>query len=206
MKKRNLVLVIYRLSKSALAVLPLFFIAFLIFGFNERRIALITLSAALIHEAGHLCCIAYSKKSKANIRSIINGFKIRPQVGLSYDDMIKVYISGPLTNILAFVLCAMLSCLLGEFWIICSLINLATALSNLLPIDGYDGYGIIKSVIEKREAGYMHLRILRYISSSLILIFCIFSLYLIDRIGEGFWIFAIFFISLVKCLKFDFEE
>lgn len=189
------------LLNKACAILPIFFWLFLIFGFEAPMMAIITLCSALIHEMGHLICIMRIKKIRPSIRGVLSGFRIRIGDGMTYDEEILAYLSGPAINLFLFVLLSFLALILGELCFILAIINLATALSNLLPIEGYDGYGAIRAFIGKKEMGTGASRALTAISTSLIFILCIFSLYLIDRQGEGYWIFGIFFISMIKCIK-----
>ena len=206
MKKNNKSFGILWIIKKANSVLPVFFFAFLIFGFEEPLMATVTILSALAHEMGHICYIIYSKRNSLNMRTVLSGFRIRTDEKLSYHQMIFTYLWGPALNIIIFVAAALLSVYWGEFFALVSIINLATALSNLLPIEGYDGYGILYSIIQKREMGEKWLLGLYRLSASLIFIFCIFSLYLIGRQGGGYWIFAIFFISMLKCIKSDLGE
>ena len=190
-----------KLAKLVLSILPLFFILLLTFGFNESHIAWITISSALIHEIGHILCILSIGKSRIKIKAVLSGFRIANNLNLSYDELIKVYLAGPATNLFVFVCSSLLSPILGEIASLVSIINLATALSNLLPIRGYDGYGILQTVIEKHAIGEWATNTLTGISTTLTLLFCIISLYFIDRMGGGYWIFAIFFLSMIKCIK-----
>ena len=80
-------------------------------------------------------------------------------------------------------------------------VNIFTALSNLLPIKGYDGYGALRAIIKKHELPNKFSSALSITSSSLVFAFCIFSLYLIDRYNGGYWIFGVFFVSMIKELK-----
>ena len=70
-----------------------------------------------------------------------------------------------------------------------------------MPIEGYDGYGIMRTLIEEKEENHSLLRLLDGASASLTFILCIFSIYLIDRYGGGYWPFAVFFVSMIK--RFD---
>ncbi len=185
------------------AILPMFFWLFLIFGFDEPAMALATIIAAIIHEGGHIGYIMIRRGLSPSIKGVISGFRIKANATLSYEDEIGLYLSGPAANLIMLVMLVPLSFLaipFGEPLRLLALINLATALSNLLPIDGYDGYGALAAVINKREAGDGPIRFLSLLSSALIFLFCILSLYFIDRQGGGYWIFLIFFVSMIKCI------
>lgn len=198
--KRKSVGLIWLLNKAC-TILPVFFWLFLIFGFEEPLMAIITLVSALIHEMGHIGYIMIAKGLTPSIKGVLSGFRIRTGSGLSYDEEIGTYLAGPAVNIFVFVVCSFLAIPFGGIFAVIALINLATALSNLLPIEGYDGYGALMAIISKREMGNGAVRRLSYLSSTLIFLLCILSLYLIDRQGGGYWIFAVFFISMIKCIK-----
>ena len=187
--------------KKVSEVLPVFFWAFLIFGMDESSMATMTIVAALIHELGHIGYIYWIKKGIPGLRGVPSGFRIKSKIALSYSEEIGMYLFGPLVNIAAFAICSYGAFYLGESMWNFALINLATAVSNLLPIKGYDGYGIIRAIILKGEAREWALSGLSLISTGLIFLLCIFSLYLIDRYGGGYWIFFIFFISMLKHFK-----
>lgn len=192
---------IIRVLNKISAILPAFFWVFIIFGFDEPSMAITTTIAAIIHEAGHLIYIILKKRLRPNIRGVLSGFRIKTASSLSYDEEIGVYLSGPIANIIFFVLCSFLSFLFGKNMTFAAIINLATALSNLLPIDGYDGYHALMTFIRKNEFGDSMTYALSNISSALIFFFAILSLYFIDRQNGGYWIFLIFFGSMIKCIK-----
>ena len=191
---------IWAISK-VFVILPVFFWLFLIFGFDEPSMAMWTIIAAIIHEAGHITYIMSKKKLRPNIRGVLSGFRIKTAVSLSYDEEIGVYLAGPLANLIFFVLFSILSICFGKNLGFAAIINLATALSNLLPIDGYDGYHALMTLIQKHELGDRLINALSHISSAIIFLFAVFSLYFIDRQNGGYWIFFIFFSSMIKCIR-----
>lgn len=193
-KERRIISALNRI----LAVLPAFFWLILIFGFDEAEIAFITLFSAVLHEVGHISYLIIRKKVSPTLRGVLSGFRIRTSAILSYDEERMFYFSGPLANIGVFVISSLLSPLLGDLCSVFAIINLVSALSNLLPIEGYDGYGIIRVTLEKSNNGDGGLKILSFVSLSLIFLLCIISLYLINRLNGGYWIFFIFFFSMLK--------
>lgn len=190
-----------RAMNKTFVVLPIFFWLFLIFGFDEPSMALWTIIAAVIHESGHIIYIISKKKLRLNIRGVLSGFRIKTAASLSYDEEIRMYLSGPLANLVFFVLFSILSCYLNKDFGFAAIINLATALSNLLPIDGYDGYHAVMTLIQKHDLGDRLINSLSRISSAIIFLFAVFSLYFIDRQNGGYWIFLIFFSSMIKCIR-----
>jgi len=174
----------------------------ILFSFEQVPLAITTLTAALIHETGHIICMSLIGRKRFRLRGVINGFRIRPIGIRSYREEIMIYLSGPLTNLLVFVICFVLSSITNVNLLTIGAIHLVTALSNMLPIRGYDGYGTMKAIINHFDFPDITLRMLSGLSSSLIFNLCILSLYFIDRYNGGYWIFAVFFVSMIK----DFKE
>lgn len=186
-------------------VLPVFFWLFLIFGFEEPAVAVASVLAASIHEIGHIACILI-KKGSFRIKGVLSGFRIAQKESLSYEDEMLIYFGGPAINLIAALLSAFFIPVFREYAFCFSLINLVTALSNLIPIKGYDGYGILRAYIRKNEYDEAVLCIPERISFAITFLLCIFSLYLIDRVGGGYWIFAVFFLSMINCIKDGIEK
>lgn len=191
----------YWLINRICCVLPIFFWLFLIFGFEEPKMALMTITAAMLHELGHIGYMFLFLRQKPSIRGVMNGMKLRSASSLSYDEEIGLYLSGAMVNLFLFVTFSFAAPILKvDSWTF-ALINLATAFSNLLPIEGYDGYGTLMAIIRKKHECQPIEKALSRLSSALIFIFCIISLYFIDRQSGGYWIFAVFFVSMIKCIK-----
>jgi Zn-dependent protease len=163
--------------------------------------AITSLICALIHEFGHLVCIFIIGKTKLNLRGAINGFRIKSSGMYSYKEEMLIYLSGPIANITSFLICCIFSLVTTKNFILIGIVHLITAFSNLLPIKGYDGYGALRAIIGNREFSDKALYILSLISTSLIFSFCVLSLYIIDRLNGGYWIFAVFFVSMIKEFK-----
>ena len=188
------------------SILPTAFWVLILFSFEEPSLAITTLLCALIHESGHIICIFLMNEKKLSLRGAINGFRIKTNRVRSYNEEILIYLSGPFANLFASSLCFVMSIILDEAFLIGAIINLFTALSNLMPIRGYDGYGAIMAIMKKRESSDIALRALSCISSGLIFSLCLLSLYFINRYSGGYWIFAVFFVSMIKELKTGLEE
>ena len=182
---------------SVLAFLPTLFWGSLILGFEGGYMAFTTVICAVIHEAGHLLYLAFFTSSNHNIKSVVFGLKIKAVSVLSYKDEFFLYLFGPLSNLISGTLFLLFSTRGGEYFYSLAIINFATAVSNLLPIEGYDGYGILRVLCERHFHGTL-LNILSRISTILIFLLCLFSIYLIDRYGGGYWIFAVFFVQMIK--------
>ncbi len=171
-------------------MLTMLFWILLIFGFDTPRIAVMTLIAALLHEMGHLYAgMLILKKETSLPHGVLSGFRIRSRQ-MSYREELIFAAFGPLANLTVFIISALFhkNELIFEF----GLINLMTALSNLLPISGYDGYRIICSAVSARvrePSGV--LKLLWWCSFSLSSLFSLLSLYVMLKIGEGYWMFGI---------------
>ncbi|MBQ8302159.1 MAG: hypothetical protein IJX97_01250 [Clostridia bacterium] len=177
-------------------VLPSVFWCLVVLGFEDITAATATIISALIHECGHIFYIAYRKLPSGGIRSVLSGFRIRTASVTSYNDKIITYLAGPAANIAAFFAVTPLIPF-DSFFALLGVMNLATAISNLLPIEGYDGYGVLYTISEKNE-WLNAMKALETVSTFLIFMLAILSLYLIDRYGGGYWLFAVFFSMMIK--------
>lgn len=175
----------------------------LIYGFDEPHVAGLTILAALIHEGGHL--LVGLMLSGGGVRFIgrLNGPRLAGVRSTSYKEDILLLASGPLMNILAASLSLPFLRLGGASGYAESfaVLNIATAVSNLLPVAGRDGYGIIETVISMRECGGSAHRVLRGVSIGISVLGCALALYLMERIGESFWLFFVFYFSTLSELS-----
>ena len=127
--KRKFQKAIERLSSIA----SMTFWALMLFSFEELELAVVTLLCAIIHELGHVIFIALMGQ-KFNLRGVANGFRIKSNHIRSYDEEIMIYLSGPIANIFCSILFLAFSIFISSRFEILAVINLATGLSNLLPI------------------------------------------------------------------------
>lgn len=191
---------ISRVLSFFISIFSTLFWILLAITFEDVSVAIISVVCVIIHECGHLCCLRLFGK-KTSIRSIINGFKITSYDLLSYKEERAVYLSGPFFNLLSALF--VLPFAKNDYAFNFITLSFLTALSNLLPIEGYDGFGAIRCFIEEKYVSPTPFQILSFLSFCLVFAFCIMSLYLIDRVGEGYWIYAIFLASLIKAIKRD---
>ncbi|MBQ1260783.1 MAG: hypothetical protein IIX96_02095 [Clostridia bacterium] len=185
-----------KLLRRVISLLSLVFWALVLLGFNSVWVAVLTLLCALIHEGGHLIGLWLVGYRAPGPRAVLAGLRIRIPELLSYKQELTVLSLGPLFNIA--VGGALLLLFRGEFLFTFALLNLFTALSNLLPIESYDGYRIAEALIGLFSLGEWARGALRVISFAFIAAMTFFTLYLVLRVGEGFWIFAIFFYSMLR--------
>ena len=179
------------------SVLPIIFWILLIFGFDEPYEAVITLAAALIHEFGHelFLLIRFGRVGIASGR--LAGFRIQKDKTMSYRDEVLLCFCGPLANI-AIAIIAIPLMPLGIYAEEFVMINLITAFSNLLPVRGHDGYGILRALLLHFELHRLADSVLDSLSFAIVTLTCLFSLYLMDRLDGGYWFFAIFIFSLLS--------
>ncbi len=182
-------------------ILAVVFWGLLIFGFDTAFMAVLTILSALIHEGGHILALLFVTNGKMHLpRGALFGFWITPKGMLSYKSELLTVLGGPFINILLGILLIFFhGSGFGGYLRIFGLINLMTAFSNLLPIKGYDGYkAVILSCALLFGSFDRCERVLSRISFALISVFTLFALWLMNKIGEGYWIFMIFFCSLIK--------
>ena len=181
----------------------------IIFGFDVPYIAILTIISAVIHELGHYAAIAYFTKENAKVRPHASGFRIKRNGQLSYGKETAILLAGPFANFVLFLLMLPLGSSFEGYAGIFGYINLATGLSNLLPFEGYDGYGALRNTLGYfgKEELIRHLEAFSFIlgvGATFV------ALHLIDRFSEGYWIFGLFFFAtlskLVKYGKYDIFE
>lgn len=110
-----------------------------------------TLFAILLHETGHLFAMWVLDCAPNQIKLIPASIQITSPITPRYRNDIIIALSGPLTNILLFVVFYLN--FLGfknDFTLYCAIINLAIGIFNLLPILGLDGGTIVYSLFAKK--------------------------------------------------------
>lgn len=190
---------LHRIFKFIVNLLSFVFWAVILFGFNTPGVAILTFLCAVIHECGHITALVFTGNFRGLPHFALSGMRLSSKTNISYRDELLILIAGPFVNLLASLFFYFLSLVFGEYFLIFSILNLFTAISNLVPIEGYDGYKILVVLLSMLgvEGGF---RIISIISFSFLVILTFLSLYLIMKLGEGYWIFGIFFISLLDSL------
>ncbi len=183
-----------------LGILPVVFWCCLIYSFDETVGAGITILAMIIHELGHLICIFFITGRWEMPKSTFNGLRISGQECFSYLQQMLQYASGPIFNLLAALL-MLLYAGLDEYSELFIVINVATAISNLLPIDGYDGYRLLYAAISYLDLGFRAYAILEMLSFFFTASLCLFSMFLVYNFGNGYWFMAIFLFATVNKLQ-----
>lgn len=183
------------LLNSLKSLLGASFWIILMLSFSDLHMTLNMLLSALLHEAGHVLALLLINKDFSFPRAVSSGFRIKTKSHLSYKEEIFVCAAGPLANI---IVSLFLFCCNTEF----AVINLATAVSNLLPLPECDGYKILYDLFSllfdfEKSAAIMQRVSLVFLAVSVFL-----SLFLILKLNGGYWIFCIFFILLVRRILF----
>lgn len=182
--------------------LPLLFWILISFAFDLPYVAILTAIAAMTHELGHIFVILRLKKSSAHLRGTVSGPRITMKT-LGYRDELTVAAGGPLANLLI----AALSCIILPFGTTPSYVlefitvNLLTAISNLLPVRGFDGYRILYCLASKSRRALFFQDLLYCLSFLLSILITLLALYLILKLGEGYWAFILFFSIILAEIK-----
>ena len=181
--------------ESLIRILALLFWILLMISFSDFEMMLLTLFAAFLHELGHILILLIMKKEFSLPRLIRSGFIIKTQTHLSYKDEIIICGAGPMVNILLFIF-------LFPYAQSFAIINLATAISNLLPLPGYDGYKITNNLISLCFGNLLTFKIMPFLTLAISSLLVFFSLLFILLLNGGYCIFFIFFIVLMQQIIF----
>ena len=160
-----------------------------------------TVLSAAVHEMGHYSYSLFFLKSPSAPYGVWSGLRMKKSGHLSYSEEIMLYLCGPLANLLFSILILPCFALSFEFARDLSVINIFTMLANLLPIEGYDGYGAILAIAGKLGMEWRTREVLRHISFFLTVVMLFISLYLMYYLNGGYWIFAVFSVSALSFIK-----
>ena len=179
-------------------VLPILFILFLMLAFDEVWMTVLTLLAAAAHECGHILAAMLIGAGEISLpRAVLTGLRIRTGRLLSYRDEAIIALGGPLTNLAIFLL-LLPFCRYGEYVSALAAINILTALSNLIPIRGFDGQRILIGLLSTRLSARALDRVSRALTLAVSAAVALLSLFFMMKIGEGYWIFTIFFVVMCR--------
>ena len=191
---------IYRLLKYLSgSLLPLLFWVFALFGFDRKYIAVLTLLCAMVHELGHLGAYFLICGGIGRPDGRLNGFRIdlsKVKRALSYREQLIITLGGPGINLALWLVLLPLYRQDGYLTALGN-ISLLTALSSLLPVEGYDGYGILKCILQDRDRGEL-IRVAEGASFIITSLLTVFSLYTMNFIANGIWLFGVFFGLIIE--------
>lgn len=176
-------------------ILPLFFWLLLIFGFDKPYIGVLTVITAIIHEIGHYSVKLFVQHEGEIPIAHLSGFRLKNRRLTSYEQDVLLLSAGPLINIVVFVI--LLPFFFSHYVRTLAYINLATAVSNLLPISGYDGHSILLAVCRKSENDDL-VNLLNALSFAFSAMLTLLALYMIYRLDTGYWIFALFTVNILS--------
>ena len=179
-------------------VLPFLFWLCMLFGLDAPRIAILTVICALIHEAGHLLVLYLLGNRVRSPHTRLAGFLITPD-GRKIREWkrVAVLLGGPGANLLTVLALLPLSSASG-YADEAMKISLLTALSSLLPVEGYDGYGVLYTLCESCFPSLV--RPLSALSFTITCTLLFFSLYLLCFSASAVWLFGVFFILSLKIM------
>ncbi len=178
-------------------ILPIVFWVSIIFGFDVPYMGVLTILTAVLHELGHILALITFVGEDVYPRGHISGFRIRMSKSPGYLKQIIIYAGGPLLNIAVFLALIPFFRMMNGYIAAFAYVNLATAISNLLPIEGYDGYNILREIAGYKESDTA-INVLSNISFLTTALLTFISLYLINKFGSGYWIFGVFFFLLIS--------
>ncbi len=184
--------------------LSIVFWVLVIFGFDTVGVAILTLICAVIHEIGHISVLLLlKKKTKKLPNAKIYGLRIGVKE-LSYIEEISVALGGPIINLFV-AIAAFLHRGFGpaaDYMQLFGFLNLMTMATNLFPITEHDGYKIIEATTMMFSKNPNKTkRLLSAMSFTLCMLMCFIALYFMLKIGEGYWIFAIFISTVISEIR-----
>ncbi|MBO5946360.1 MAG: hypothetical protein J6Q69_07120 [Clostridia bacterium] len=178
-------------------ILPALFFISVMLAFDAPALAIMTVLCAALHEIGHLgAALMVSQRNLPLPRATVFGFKIDTGALLSYNEELFIALGGPLVNAALFLL--LLPFFFIEYIKILAVFNLFCALSNLIPIRGYDGFRILNTLLVRRDGGSDAARLLGQLSALLSGVGALVFLAFLMIFGEGYWIFTLFFAALMR--------
>ncbi len=197
MHNNKILKIITFLFRVIIFILPLIFWGLMIFALDTPYAASSTIIAVAVHECGHKAAIFMSGIGHSAIRPVLSGFRIKIAAHSSYNTDILCAAAGPLSNLLLVCFSLPLCLLSLDAYITFAVVNFVTALSNLLPVKGFDGYAILIALAGKSSKENFFISIIETFSFLTVCTFTFMALYFIEKIDEGYWFFFLFFFYLL---------
>lgn len=169
-----------------------------LFALDRPYLAILTLLALVFHECCHVFALLRIRRG-GRVHTHLGGLRIFPSETLSYREERSVCAAGPLGGFLGAILCFALSPLAPGYLFDFGLCHLLTSLSNLLPIEGYDGYRILKASIAL-HGKYDAQKTADAFSFFFSALFALLSLCIFGILGEGIWASGAFLFALICSL------
>ena len=150
---------------------------------------LLTMLAALLHEAGHLLTARLLGVGVSEITLLPLGADIKFSRLTTYREDILTGISGAAANILSALLLLPLGAHPAVRYYICS--NLALAAINLLPVDTLDGGTVLRGILSARMPEKTASAVMIALSAASLSVLWLCSVYLMLRSCTGIELWAI---------------
>lgn len=168
----------------------LFFLVLILYGSDSMAFAHLSLICAVIHETAHVMAGVLTEARFKAPRGAYDGLRLPLELIKSsrFSELIIIS-AGPASNLLCAFFMLSESAYLYEF----GAISLISALANLIPCHGNDGYRILNVLLSK-DADNRHSLALDYLSlfnSATILFFSLFMSY---RTGCALWLSSVYLI------------
>jgi hypothetical protein len=193
-----------KLLNAAYAVAPLVWITAL-FAFDKPGDAILSLIAIGVHEGGHVLALVVLGKNP-RLRARADGVRIEAPAYLTPMRHAALLLAGPLANALA---AAALWCIAGlmplegDYLCRAAAIEAAYAIANLIPVRGFDGFGLLDSLIGCVSDSACHTPVLSAISLSFSALLTYLSLYLMASHNGGYWAGFVFLFKTAEHIFFD---
>ena len=118
---------------------------------DRTGLALPSLFAVFMHEAGHLFCMWALDTSPKSVRLIPASVQITRSITSSYKKDTAVALCGPIVNFVLFASLYFNYLAFGNKATLCyALLNLIIGVFNMLPVKGLDGGTVLYSILAKR--------------------------------------------------------
>lgn len=186
-----------KLTEIIVRIFSALFWILVMLGLDGVNGAILTIIAVVIHELGHIIALFILGHGGGVPLPRMPGFFIKVRATLSYKEDIVVAAAGPLANLITALILLPLGQVVGAMIII----SVLTAISNLLPVRGYDGYRILTSAIAISGTERFFGRLPDALSFVTAMSAVLLSLYFIYAFDAGYWIFGVFFIFLLGEVK-----
>ena len=197
-----------RSAKILLAIIsataPLLWITAL-FAFDKPIDAILSLIAIAVHEGGHVFALT-SCGTRTRLSARADGLRLEAPLAMPPKRRAALLLAGPLANFVAAALLLLMAKIMpfaGDYLRRAAALEGAYAIANLLPVRGFDGFGLIDSLIGCVSDSERHAPILEGIS----LVFCIaltyLSLYLMASHNGGYWVGFAFLSKTAEHIFFD---
>ncbi|MBR5139885.1 MAG: hypothetical protein IKV16_02405 [Clostridia bacterium] len=180
----------FAFSDKLCRFLFLLFLILILYGSDSIAFAHLSIICAGIHELAHVVtAVIVEAKIKAP-RTAYDGLRLHLElIKSSRLSELLIILSGPASNLFCALFMLSESTYLIEF----GAISLITALANLLPCHGNDGYRILNILLSRNSDGRnsVALDYLSLFNSAVILFFSLFMSY---RTGSALWLSSVYLI------------